>query len=75
VLVTTEAPGAYPAARLARELDPRLVGDDLDRALRAALDEPSPGYAARATAALAPFARERVDAIVRDRVLPRLLGT
>lgn len=73
-LVTTEAPGAYPAARLARELDPRLVGDDLDGALRAALDEPSPGYALRAATALAPFAPARVDAIVRDRVLPRLLG-
>src|SRR4029079_13242179 len=32
-LVTTEAPGASPAARLARELDRRLVGDDIGTAL------------------------------------------
>ncbi|HEU4545880.1 MAG TPA: hypothetical protein VFR88_06280, partial [Microlunatus sp.] len=29
-------------------LDPRLVGDDVAGALRVALDDPVPGYAARA---------------------------
>ena len=73
-LVTTAAPGPYAALPLARELDPRLVGDDLTAALRIALDEPSPGYAERARAALAPFAPAAVDAIVRERVVPALLG-
>ena len=71
-LVTAAATGAYPAARLAREIDPRLVGDDIGAALRTALDDPLPDYPARARAALAPFAPERVDAIVRDELLPRL---
>jgi Glycosyl transferases group 1 len=73
-LVTTEAPGPYAALPLARALDPRLVGDDLAGALRAALDDPAPGYAARALEALAPFRRSAVDATVRDELLPRLLG-
>ncbi len=73
-LVTTEAPGPYAALPLARELDPRLVGDDLAAALHAALDEPLPGYAERALAALAPFSRATVDRIVADQLLPRLLA-
>ncbi len=77
VLVTTIAPGPYAALPLARALDPRLVvaGDDgLPRALRTALDDPVVGYARRAATALAPFSRAAVDAIVRDELLPRLLG-
>jgi hypothetical protein len=73
-LVTTEAPGPYAALPLARELDPRLVGDDLVSGLRAALDEPLPGYAERALAALAPFSRAAVDRIVAEQLLPRLLA-
>jgi Glycosyl transferases group 1 len=73
MLVTTPAPGPYPALDLARELDPRLVSDDLTSALRAALDDPAPGYAARATELLAPFSREAVDATLAGAVLPRLL--
>jgi Glycosyl transferases group 1 len=73
-LVTTEAPGPYAALALARTLDPRLVGDDLAAALRAALDDPAPGYAARALEALDPFRHATVDATVRDELLPRLLG-
>lgn len=73
-LVTTEAPGPYVALPLARELDPRLVGDDLVPALRAALDEPLPGYAERALTALAPFSRAAVDRIVAEQLLPRLLA-
>jgi hypothetical protein len=50
------------------------VTDDLATALRAALDDPAPGYAERARAALAPFRREAVDRTVAQELLPRLLG-
>ncbi|HWI06014.1 MAG TPA: glycosyltransferase [Solirubrobacteraceae bacterium] len=79
VLVTTAAPGPYAALPLARALDARLVverGDDaeaLARALRLALDDAAAGYADRAAAAIAPFRRDAVDALVRDELLPRLL--
>ncbi len=73
MLVTTPAPGAYPALRLARELDPRLVGEDLAPALRAALDDPVPGYAARAAELVAPFSRQAVATTLSQHVLPRLL--
>ena len=73
-LVTTAAPGPYAALPLARELDPRLVGDDLASALRAALDEPLPDYAERAQRALVPFSREAIDRIVAEQLLPRLLA-
>ena len=72
-LVTTAAPGPYAALALARELDPRLVGDDLATALRVALDDPAPAYAQRALQAIAPFRRAAVDATVRDELLPALL--
>jgi glycosyltransferase involved in cell wall biosynthesis len=74
-LVTTAAPGPYAALPLARALDPRLVGDDLAAALRTALDDPSPGYAERAHAALAPWSPAAVDAIVRESLLPALLAS
>jgi hypothetical protein len=77
VLVTTTAPGAYAALPLARALDARLVVDDaagLSRALRTALDDPPRDYATRAAAALAPFSRDAVDAVVREQLLERLLG-
>jgi glycosyltransferase involved in cell wall biosynthesis len=73
-LVTTPAPGPYVALPIARELDARLVGDDLAPALRAALDRPLPDYAERAQAALAPFTREAVDRVVAEQLLPRLLA-
>ncbi|HXD65399.1 MAG TPA: glycosyltransferase [Solirubrobacteraceae bacterium] len=73
MLVATPAPGAYPALGLARELDPRLVAEDLAPALRAALDDPAPGYAARASELVAPFSREAVSTTLSQRVLPRLL--
>jgi glycosyltransferase involved in cell wall biosynthesis len=73
VLATTPAPGPYVALPLARELDPRTVGDDLARAVRVALDEPAPGYAQRARELLAPFTPGAADRIVREAVLPRLL--
>ena len=75
VLVTTAGPGPYAALPLARELDPRLVGDGLAAAIRTALDDPVPGYAERAAALLAPFAPGAVDRVVAERVLPALLGS
>jgi hypothetical protein len=59
---------------VARSLDPRLVGDDLVRALRVALDDPSPDYADRAAEALRPWRPDVVDAQVAERVAPVLLG-
>jgi glycosyltransferase involved in cell wall biosynthesis len=59
-LVTTAAPGPYAALPLARELDPRLVSEDLAGALRIALDEATPDYT--------------VDRLVAERLLPRLLA-
>jgi hypothetical protein len=58
----------------ARELDERLVGDDLARALRVALDDPPADYAMRAREALAPFTRGAVDRLVAEELLPRLLA-
>ena len=72
-LVTAPAPGAYPALDLARRLDPRLVDDDLAKALRIALDDPVPTYAERARELLAPFSRAAVDRTLAERVLPLLL--
>jgi Glycosyl transferases group 1 len=73
-LVTSFAPGPYAALPIARELDGRLVGDDLVPALRAALDDPLPGYAERARESMAPFKREAVDRVVAEQLLPRLLS-
>jgi glycosyltransferase involved in cell wall biosynthesis len=73
MLVSTPSPGPYPALVLARQLDPRLVADDLAGAVRVALDDPVPGYAERAATLLAPFRREAVDRVLADDVLPRLL--
>jgi Glycosyl transferases group 1 len=73
MLVTTPALGAYPAADLGRQLDPRLVTDDLPKALRLALDDPVPGYSERAAKLLEPYSREALDRTLADDVLPRLL--
>ena len=71
MLVTTAAPGPYAALPVARALDPRLVGGVAD-GIRTALDEPSPGYAARALEALAPWRPDAVDRVVAEQLLPRL---
>ena len=73
-LVSTPAPGPYPALALARSLDPRCVDDDLASATRTALDAPPDDYAERATALLAPYRQTAFEASVRERVLPALLG-
>jgi hypothetical protein len=72
-LVTTPAPGPYAALPIARALDERLVGDELESALRTALTDPRPDYAVRARAALEPFKQAAVDGLVVKRLLPRLL--
>ncbi|HWK26549.1 MAG TPA: glycosyltransferase [Solirubrobacter sp.] len=72
VLVTTPAPGPYAALPIARALDPRLVSPTL--AIRTALDDPAPGYAERARAALTPFAPETIDRVVATELLPRLIA-
>ena len=74
MLVSTPSPGPYPALELARELDPRLVDDDLAGAIRLALDHPVPGYAERAGHLLEPFSREALDRAVGEDVLSRLLS-
>ncbi|MHB8531459.1 MAG: glycosyltransferase, partial [Solirubrobacteraceae bacterium] len=77
MLVTTPAPGPYAALALARELDARLVGEDLAGALAVALrqtPEDAAAYAGRAAAALQPFSPAAVEARVAGELLPRLLG-
>jgi hypothetical protein len=74
LLVTNAAPGPYAALPIARELDPRLVGEDLAGSLLTALEDPAPEYAERAGVALAPFRREAVDRLVARELLPRLLS-
>ncbi len=73
-LVTTPAPGPYAALPIARELDPRLVGEDLAGALRAALERPADDYAERARVAIEPFSPQAVDRLVAERLLARLLA-
>ena len=73
MLVTTPAPGPYPALPIARALDARLVTHDLATALRTALEDPLPTYAERAAAALMPYRRATVDRVVAEELLPRLL--
>jgi hypothetical protein len=74
-LVTTPAAGPYPALALARQLDPRLVSDDLAGAIRTALDVPAPDYAIRARELVVPFGTAELDRVVREELLSRLLGT
>ena len=74
LLVTTRAPGPYAALPIAYELDPRLVGEDLQGALRTALEDPPADYPARARRALTPFTRQAVDRLVAEELLPRLLA-
>ncbi len=74
MLVTTPAIGAYPAFAIARELDPRLVGEDVGSGLRAALDSPLHRYAERAAELLAPYGRDVFDRTVAQEVLPRLIS-
>ena len=74
MLVTTPAPGAYPALDLARASStPGWSATIWVAPLRAALDRPAPGYASRAAELLEPFSRAAVDRHRDETVLPRLL--
>ncbi len=73
-LVTAPAPGAYPALDIARAADPRLVGEDLAGAVRAALDTPRAEYASDVARRLAPYGYEAVDRQLAEVILPRLLS-
>ncbi|HEY7892690.1 MAG TPA: glycosyltransferase [Solirubrobacteraceae bacterium] len=73
-LVSTESAGAYAALELARQIDRRLVGEDLARALRIALDEPLVDYSTRALALLEPFSIKALDSIVERQLLPALFA-
>jgi glycosyltransferase involved in cell wall biosynthesis len=75
MLVSVPSPGPYVALGLARELDGRLIDDDLAAALRTALDDPVPRYHERALRLLAPLRRSRIDRLVREELLPLLLAT
>jgi glycosyltransferase involved in cell wall biosynthesis len=74
MLVTNAAPGPYAALALARELDGRLVGDDLAGAMRAALEQPREDYPERARGLLEPFGAAALDELVAGRLLARLLA-
>jgi hypothetical protein len=74
LLVSTPAPGPYAALPIARELDRRLVGEDLSGALRFALQSGAEDYGERAAQALAQFSQAAIDERVARELLPRLLG-
>ena len=81
-IVTVPSPGAYEALPLLRELAPELVTDDIDagqlaEALTTTLqwdDERRAAYARDAQRVLEPYRPEALRGVVRDRVLPVLLG-
>lgn len=73
-LITTPSPGPYPARDIAAALDPRLVGEDLGAAIRVALDQPRPGYAALARPHLARYGRDQLERTLAESVLPQLLA-
>jgi glycosyltransferase involved in cell wall biosynthesis len=72
-LVTVPSPGAYEALPIARRLAPALVSDDLAAAVRAGLNlEDRDGYARRAQAAMHPYRRDAIRAVVGTRLAPAL---
>jgi hypothetical protein len=79
-VVTTAAPGPYAALPLLRAGGLGWVAEpdaeSFGAAIRGALDDSSDDavYAERALEAIAPFRRATVDAIVAQRLLPRLVG-
>lgn len=80
-VVTTVAPGPYAALPLVRVLWPEQVVEapddlhELGRAMRFAIDAaPDPIEQLRATRAVAPWSRAAVLDVLREQVLPALLG-
>ncbi len=74
MLVSTETEVPYAALGPARAADARLIGPDLAGAIRAALDDPRPDYAAVLAPLLEPFSPASVDRVVAEQVLPLLLS-
>jgi hypothetical protein len=75
LLATVPTPGPFAALPLARELDPRLVSEDLAAAVAVVFErEDLDAYRARAGDLLEPFRREALVSRIRDEVLPRLLA-
>jgi glycosyltransferase involved in cell wall biosynthesis len=74
MLVSDTKAVSYPAIEIARGVDQRLIGPDLARAIRLALDEPRENYTAAAAPALERFSADSVDRIVAEEVLPALGG-
>ena len=73
-MLVSAADVPYAALSLARAADARLVGDELARQIRTALDDPLPGYASSVAPLLEPFSGASVDRVVAERVLPALLA-
>src|SRR3954463_6253702 len=74
-LVTRATPGPYEALKLARELAPELVTEQLDSGLAAAraMDEAARASShERALELLRPYREESIRAVVAQRVLPAL---
>ena len=74
-LVTVPSAGPYEALGLARRLGPRLVDEDLARALEAGFalaDSELEHYRRAAATELAPYRPAAVQAVVAERVLPAL---
>jgi hypothetical protein len=74
MLVSTETEVPYAALSPAREADARLIAPDLAGAIRVALDDPRPDYAAAVAPLLEPFSAASVDRVVAEQVLPLLTG-
>jgi glycosyltransferase involved in cell wall biosynthesis len=82
LLATVPSGGAFEGLRLARELDPRLVADAVDpdalaEAIRAAFaidEEGAADYRERGARLLAPYRPDAIVRVLRERVLPALLG-
>ena len=75
MLVTTPAPGPYPALDIARQLDPGWWARISCRRCARHSTSRRRCYAARAAELVAPFSRQAVDQTVAQEVLPRLLTT
>lgn len=74
ILVSSETVVPYAALALARAVDPRLIGPDIAGAIRTALDDPRPDYAAVVAPLLERFSAASVDRVIARQVLPALTG-
>ena len=75
LLVTTQSEGPYEALPIARQLDGRLVSNDLAAAIRAAqatTEAERESYRARAAELLKPHSRQELRRRVEEQLLPLL---